>query len=256
VTTSYTYEPFGKATSTGATSTNTAQFTGRETDATLTFYRSRYLNPLFGRFISEDGAGFAGGSPNLYAYLGDDPVNATDPSGHILPILVGLGLVCAGGAAFGAAVELTHMLGERIFGTRPLGGRKTNWGDVASSAAAGCVLNGLFEGIGSVVGRFFGPAAAEEAPAAVNGETEYTAAGRIAHKAFDYGSDFIKEYELPSGKRVDAINFKDRIVVELKPDNQRQISAGLKQLSDYIDELNREYPGDTPWTGYLVTYLR
>jgi len=126
VTTSSTYEPFGKATATGATSTNTAQFTGRETDATLTFYRSRYLNPLFGRFISEDGAGLAGGSPNLYASLGDDPVNGTDPSGHILPILVACGVGAASNIGFD---WITHALGHRKF----------TLGDALGSAAVGCV---------------------------------------------------------------------------------------------------------------------
>jgi uncharacterized protein RhaS with RHS repeats len=33
------------------------------------------------RFISEDPIGFAGGDPNLYAYVADNPVNYLDPLG-------------------------------------------------------------------------------------------------------------------------------------------------------------------------------
>ncbi len=82
--TSYTYEPFGAATSTGASSTNRFQFTGRENDGAsgLYFYRARYYGPTFGRFISEDPLGFPGGpDANLFAYVGNNPVSLIDPFG-------------------------------------------------------------------------------------------------------------------------------------------------------------------------------
>jgi RHS repeat-associated protein len=80
--TQYTYDPFGNTTSTGTTSTNTSKYTGREDDGTgLYYYRARYYSPTMQRFISEDPSGFAGGDTNLYAYVGNDPVNFVDPSG-------------------------------------------------------------------------------------------------------------------------------------------------------------------------------
>lgn len=42
------------------------KFTGRENDGTgLYFYRARYYNPTYQRFIAQDPIGFAGGDPNL-----------------------------------------------------------------------------------------------------------------------------------------------------------------------------------------------
>jgi RHS repeat-associated protein len=80
--TSYNYQPFGKATATGATSTNTFQYTGRESDANgLTNLRARYQQPTLQRFLSEDPIGFAGGQANLYSYSSDNPTNLADPSG-------------------------------------------------------------------------------------------------------------------------------------------------------------------------------
>jgi RHS repeat-associated protein len=84
--TQYTYEPFGNTTVAGATSTNPLQYTGRENDGTgLYYYRARYYSPRLQRFISEDPIGFGGGDVNLYAYVGNDPVNAKDPLGLWLP---------------------------------------------------------------------------------------------------------------------------------------------------------------------------
>lgn len=77
----YTYEPFGNTTASG-TSTNPYQYTGRENDGTgVYFYRARYYNPTLQRFISEDPIGMAGSGPNLYAYVGNNPINFRDPFG-------------------------------------------------------------------------------------------------------------------------------------------------------------------------------
>jgi RHS repeat-associated protein len=128
--TSYTYEPFGKTTTSGTTSANSAQFTGRENDGALDYYRARYLQPTFGRFLSEDPLGFAAGDPHLYAYAGNNPTCQTDPSGRIPPLIV----ACASGAAINVALQI---ISDR------LGGRKTTLGELGESAVIGCGI-GLF----------------------------------------------------------------------------------------------------------------
>jgi RHS repeat-associated protein len=84
LTTTYSYEPFGASTSTGAESDNPYQFTGRENDGTgLQYNRARYYSFGAGRFISPDPAGFAGSGTDLYWYGYGDPVDVIDPSGEL-----------------------------------------------------------------------------------------------------------------------------------------------------------------------------
>jgi RHS repeat-associated protein len=80
--TQYSYDPYGGQSASGAYSTNSFTYTGRETDGLgIDYYRARYYNPQIGRFLSEDPLGFAGGDTNLYAYVGGDPSDAIDPLG-------------------------------------------------------------------------------------------------------------------------------------------------------------------------------
>lgn len=56
-------------------------YTGREPDDSgLMYFRGRYMDPSLGRFSQSDPIGLAGGI-NDYTYVGNRPVNATDPSG-------------------------------------------------------------------------------------------------------------------------------------------------------------------------------
>ena len=80
--TQYTYEPFGFVSQTGAASTNSFKYTGREDDGSgLAYYRARYYHPRLQRFIAEDPIGFRAGDVNLYAYVGNKPISRADPSG-------------------------------------------------------------------------------------------------------------------------------------------------------------------------------
>src|SRR5207247_8419518 len=59
------------------------QYTGRENDATgLLFYRARYYDSNAGRFTSEDPLRFGGRDSDFYSYVGQNPVNYTDPTGR------------------------------------------------------------------------------------------------------------------------------------------------------------------------------
>jgi RHS repeat-associated protein len=58
-------------------------YTGREYDAATGLYynRARYYDAATGRFLSQDPLGFDAGDNNWYRYVGNDPLNATDPTG-------------------------------------------------------------------------------------------------------------------------------------------------------------------------------
>ncbi len=106
--TQYTYEPFGFASQTGAASTNSYKFTGREKDGTgLLYYRARYYHPRLQRFISEDPIGFAGRDVNLYAYVWENPLAYVDPSGQTGATAIAGGEIGGAiGGPVGAAIGL------------------------------------------------------------------------------------------------------------------------------------------------------
>jgi len=75
------YDPWGRTIASGGTMP-TYGYTGREPDLSTgyMYYRSRYYDPTIGRFLGRDPMGLDAGI-NVYAYVGDNPTNNTDPSG-------------------------------------------------------------------------------------------------------------------------------------------------------------------------------
>jgi RHS repeat-associated protein len=65
--------------------------------------------------------------------------------------------------------------------------------------------------------------------------------GQEMHKAYKIdvanGVSKIKEFRLPSGKRIDFLDIENGIIYELKPNNPRSILGGNKQLQMYLNEI-------------------
>jgi RHS repeat-associated protein len=149
VQTQYTYDAFGNTASSGAASSNSSQYTGRENDGTgLYYYRARYYSPALQRFISQDPIGFAGDDTNLYAYVGNNPINLSDPFGT--NPLAAAGAVCLEGAIIGAATDAL---------INALTGRKITLSGLGRSALMGCGMALIGLGLGRALGaamRMFG----------------------------------------------------------------------------------------------------
>jgi len=84
----YTFDSFGKQTASSGSLINPFQYTARELDSEtgLYYYRARYYVPATGRFLSEDPIGFDA-STNFYAYVGNGPLGAIDPSGLTITVV-------------------------------------------------------------------------------------------------------------------------------------------------------------------------
>lgn len=80
VTETYKYGAYGE--STDPVTGNPYRYTGRRLDpeTNLYYYRARYYSTALGRFLQTDPIG-AKDDLNLYAYVGNNPLNATDPLG-------------------------------------------------------------------------------------------------------------------------------------------------------------------------------
>ena len=154
------YLPFGEAQLRVGTVQNNLRFPGQYYDAEtgLHYNWNRYYDPEIGRYISPDPIGLEGGM-NLYAYVGNDPVNWMDPwgltpagtaiGGTVGGVLGGWGGSIIGGIAGGAGGTLALPGGGTIAGGitgAEIGGYTGAAGGVIAGAWIGDKISDLLSG--------------------------------------------------------------------------------------------------------------
>jgi len=166
----YFYDTFGDdSPASSETVANPFHYTARERDSEtkLYYYRARYYDPLFGRFLSEDPTRFRGGC-NFYPYVSNDPLNLTDPFGLSASCGCNILAHAAAGAAIGAGVgTVVGGVGGAIVGGTT-GGAAGTVVEPGGGTAAG-VLGGAAGGavVGSRLGALAGSAIGAAAGALV-----------------------------------------------------------------------------------------
>jgi RHS repeat-associated protein len=100
----YRSDAYGVPTSSQGAINQHFLYTGQERDEDgLVLLRGRVYNPTLGRFLRRDPLGGSPGQPlslNRYAYAGNNPTSATDPSGLLTSFIGGIG-----GSQYPASVQ-------------------------------------------------------------------------------------------------------------------------------------------------------
>lgn len=140
---SYLYRPFGQEILDEENIANPFEFVGQwgvmEERNGLDFMRARFYDSGDGRFTSTDPLGIASGDTNLYRYAFNVPNTLVDPSGEIIPLIVGGAIT---GALFNTAFSALNSL---RCGQIPTGRQ-------LAGAALGGAIGGAIGGIAGPLG--------------------------------------------------------------------------------------------------------
>jgi RHS repeat-associated protein len=147
--TKFTYGPFGESSDT--TAAYPWRFTGQRLNSWTGLYhfKARAYSPAMGRFLQPDPIGYGDG-PNIYAYVENDPFNATDPTGTQDAFIGGMGwgqhiyMYCSGSSD----PQCVQKTSAAVAGGSVAAG-------VAGVAAAPLAAEGGFLGFGAWVGSKF-----------------------------------------------------------------------------------------------------
>jgi RHS repeat-associated protein len=120
----YAYDPYGLPDSWTATGAARYRYTGQLMipEAHLYYYKARMYDPQNGRFLQTDPVGYQS-DINLYAYVGNDPINGWDPSGMDGTDLTGITVTPEDGGPYSADFPTSLSIGPGL--SKTIGGVTT-----------------------------------------------------------------------------------------------------------------------------------
>jgi len=135
------YDPFGAVLSDTNPGFQPFGFAGGlyDSDTGLVRFGAREYDPMTGRWMTKDPLRFGGGDTNLYLYALGDPVNFTDPTGEIPPIIIAAAVLGLG-TGTGAAMfeELTNIFERAVDAAAANAGRNSGHADALQHCIASC----------------------------------------------------------------------------------------------------------------------
>ncbi len=173
------YDAWGKVTSDSNPGFQPFGYAGGiyDHDTGLVRFGARDYDAETGRWTAKDPIRFDGGTSNLYAYVGGNPLSYVDPTGEVAWVAAGAGI----GAFVNVAATVAYNAAS---------GQSTSWQQVGAAAVSGAIAGayGALAGpVGGTVARMLGSKA--NGALGLAGNTAFSAAGGYTGQVAANGID-------------------------------------------------------------------